>query len=203
MIETKTKIATALLQAQKTAEAVGKSSRNTFAKFNYASAESMIAECREALHGAGLSLIGHDQEAITLETGEPILRASYILLHESGESMRIRRDLPIVVGKGRPMDKALLGAATETLGYLIRDLLLVPRQETDVSGRDDTERRSKPKPAPKVERRPDDVTKALGWIADAEGDQTALDECAKMIREMGLEGAGRSEVLKAYKAASK
>lgn len=204
-------IAEALLRAQKSAEAVGKTSRNDFAKFNYASAETMIAECREHLHNAGLVLFGNGQDVVE-RRGEPTLYACYTLMHESGDSIEIVRYLPIVEGKGKPLDKAALGAATETLGYLLRDLLLIPRQEVDVSGRDDTKHAPKTRPrkvTPDAQggngpahvgeavkaAMPDAAETATQWITEAWGDATALDEVGGKIKEMGLEGEDRERVL--------
>lgn len=199
-------IAAALLVAQKAAEAVGKTSRNEFAKFNYASAESMIAECRGALHEAGLVVVGGDQD-LWVSDGETVLISDFHVIHESGETLKCVRKLPVCVGKGKPLDKAMLGAATESLGYFLRDLLLIPRQEVDVSGRDDTkhkpsQKRKAPAQSEKpAKSQPENVAKALGWIEEAGSDKTALDECAKMIAEMGLEGDDRSKVLAAFRKA--
>jgi len=205
MSEENKTIAGALLEAQRSAEAVTKSSKNKHHGFNYASAESMIAGCRDHLHTACLAVYGGDQEVV--EVGSAfVLRASYVVSHESGASVLYQRDLVFEAGKGRPLDKALLGAATESLGYFLRDLLLIPRQEVDVSGRDDSKHaprkpspgRSKPKTGSALNI---DVAKALGWIADCNGEKVALDECSGMIRDLNLTGDDRKTVVDAFKEA--
>lgn len=214
MSEDNKTIAAALLQAQKSAEAVGKTSRNEFAKFNYASAESMIAECRGALHDAGLAVFCKTRK-IEEAAGMPVLTSTYVLLLDTdvqaqtyaGSSVEMEHQIPIVEGKGKPMDKAMLGAATESLGYFLRDLLLIPRQEVDVSGRDDRKHtpRASRKPEPSKDEQPADrsadVEKALGWIRDCSGDPVALDECSGMIKGLGLTGADRQAVVDTFVAA--
>jgi hypothetical protein len=63
-----------------------------------------------------------------------------MLLHTSGERMEITIAWPVVPDRGRPLDKAVASAATTSLSYLLRDLLLMPRvdEADDIAGRDDT-----------------------------------------------------------------
>ena len=53
--------------------------------------------------------------------------------------MGLKYETPIIPDKGRPMDKAVATARTYALGYMLRDLLLLPRVEpsADVDARDD------------------------------------------------------------------
>jgi hypothetical protein len=44
---------------------------------------------------------------------------------------------PFAEEKGRPLDKALAGALTSSLGYWLRSLLLVPRDDEEMDKRDD------------------------------------------------------------------
>jgi len=139
-------IAAALLVAQQLLPGVLKDSKNDFHKYKYVSSESMIREARAALHGAGLSLSPTSAEVLSSDAlvalGVPaVLRAQWVLVHgETGETMHLSFDWPIVPEKGRPVDKALASARTTGLGYLLRDLLLAPRvdreDDMDWSGRD-------------------------------------------------------------------
>ena len=139
-------IRAALLVAQQLLPGVLKDSKNDFHKYKYVSSESMIREARAALHGAGLALSPTRAEVITSEAlvalGVPaLLRAEWVLAHgESGETMPLAFDWPVVPEKGRPVDKALASARTTGLGYMLRDLLLAPRvdreDDMDWSGRD-------------------------------------------------------------------
>ena len=78
-------------------------------------------------------------EVTTRSLLQPMLRATYVLAHESGESISYRREWPAVEQKGRPIDKAEGGALTTALGYAIRDVLCLPRddQYADMDRRDD------------------------------------------------------------------
>lgn len=159
-IERKPGLASALVAAQKLAEAVEKDARNNFHNYAYASAEAIIAEARSALSAAGLAVlplsIERDSDArdhVWMGEGDDAwisqprrIKATYRLLHESGESMDFWSTTPVIPEKGRPEDKAEFGARTENLGYALRDLLLLPRVKEEIpSGRDD---RNKAAPRP-------------------------------------------------------
>ena len=119
----KTTLATALAAAQASADRIDKDSRNDFARYDYTSAESMMAMWTKIGEAHGLSLY---PAALNIEGGN--LRTCWILEHaESGGTREIRMDWPIVEAKGKPMDKAVASARTSSLGYLIRDLLIAPR----------------------------------------------------------------------------
>lgn len=142
----------ALLKAQREVQAALKGSKNNFHNYKYASAEEVLTVGRDALNDAGLSLYPQSETIVPLPCGTPaeqggatgLLRVVYVLLHESGESREIETHVPICPeqsskgGWARPLDKALFGARTESLGYVLRDLLLIPRVDApDVSGRAD------------------------------------------------------------------
>lgn len=151
MSKTPETLATALLAAQKALPSVGKDSKNSFHHYAYTSAEGMISSCREALHNAGLTL----RRAGWKFDGTPeggLVHSQFILAHGvSGESATDEVTWICVPEKGRPLDKALAGALTSSLGYYLRDLLLVPREdESEMDRRDDTKyepRKSAPAPA--------------------------------------------------------
>lgn len=128
------KIAAALCQAQGEIGGVQKGSRNDHQRFDYTSIEQMVVATRGPLRRAALAVIptAHRIEGDTLVT-------EWLLTHESGESLPLRYDMPIVEGKGRPMDKAASASASQALNYLLRDLLLLPRGDReDIDGRDDS-----------------------------------------------------------------
>ncbi len=82
------------------------------------------------------------------------LKRSIILVHAgSGESITTPIAWPICPEKGRPLDKATGAAATLSLRYFYRDLLLISCKdpEPDVEARDDTARQQQPA-APKKEK---------------------------------------------------
>ena len=182
----------ALLKAQREVQAALKGSKNNFHNYKYASAEEVLTVGRDALNDAGLSLYPQSETIVPLPCGTPaeqggatgLLRVVYVLLHESGESREIETHVPICPeqsskgGWARPLDKALFGARTESLGYVLRDLLLIPRVDApDVSGRADRgERPQQPRPVPANPPRqlPDVVfTEALAMTRGVAQDQKA------------------------------
>lgn len=144
-------LATALLAAQRALPSVTKDAKNSFHHYSYVSAEGMISACREVLHGAGLAV----RRAGWKFDGSPeggIVTSTFILTHAaSGEATSDEVTWPAIPEKGRPLDKALAGALTSSLGYYLRDLLLVPREdEAEMDRRDDRTyepRKSAPAPA--------------------------------------------------------
>ena len=144
-------LATALLAAQRALPSVAKDAKNSFHHYSYVSAEGMIGACREVLHGAGLAV----RRAGWKFDGTPeggIVTSTFILTHAaSGETANDEVTWPAIPEKGRPIDKALAGALTSSLGYYLRDLLLVPREdEAEMDRRDDRTfepRKATPAPA--------------------------------------------------------
>ena len=148
-------LAKALSKAQEKAKAVTHDAENTYHKYKYTSAEAVITEAKAALAGCGLAVVPQGQ---TLEaSGDRLdLRRTFLLVHESGESLAIGTVWPVIPDRGRPVDKAVAGAATTSLSYMLRDLLLMPRvdHDDDLAGREDRDppapqRQPAPKPAPR------------------------------------------------------
>lgn len=137
----KPKLAHALLEAQRAIQGVAKDARNEHHRFAYASADAMVGECRTALHSAGLVAY---RPSWTLSEDLGVVTCQMALLHaESGEERVWQLSYPLVPDKGRPIDKALAGALSSSLGYWLRDLLLVPRGlDHQVEARDDSQRKS-------------------------------------------------------------
>lgn len=138
-------LAGALLVAQNAIDSVGKDARNSFHKYAYTSAEGMIGACRGALHVAGLAF---QRTGWALSSDGMTVTSRFVLHHpQSGQSAEYEAPWIVCVEKGRPVDKALAGALTTCMGYFLRDLLLLPREEGDVMDR----RRDDPDgPAPSV-----------------------------------------------------
>lgn len=150
-------MATALAAAQEAAQAVAKRGRNDQHNYRYATAEDVIQEAREALSGAKLALL----PVSTAFIGVPgslddnagsigYLDIVYLLVHApTGQTHEIKMQEHVCPtpskngGWARPLDKAIFAARTEGLGYLLRELLLIPRQDApDISGRPDADERS-------------------------------------------------------------
>lgn len=144
----RSKIYTALVAAQKAARAVGLDSKNDHHRYPYASAESVIDEGRLALNSAGLSLFGANYHVFNAD-GDRYVRVTYVLAHESGNSLTFERWWAVIVQRGRELDKAIAGALTTGLSYALRDLLLLPR-DNELAAMD---RRPEPSAAREPERR--------------------------------------------------
>lgn len=145
------KLAAALVNAQQNVKAALKTSENSFHKYKYASAEEVLIVGREALNDNGLAMLPVNEDFQVISPIDDkcggavaLVRCRYLIVHESGASYEFSTDVPVVPERGktsgwsRPADKATFGARTEALGYALRDLLLIPRQDAaDVSGRAD------------------------------------------------------------------
>lgn len=132
-------LAKALAGAQKRCRPADKDSRNRHHGYDYASAEEIVTTARAALDDSGLALAPTGM-SVHSEGPRPELRCTWLLMHESGESLPMESAWPIVEEKGRPLDKATAIAATASLSYLLRSLLLMPRikSDDDMDRRDDT-----------------------------------------------------------------
>lgn len=156
------KLSEALVKAQMESRGVTKDKANDFHRYRYASTEALILEAQGCLHTHGLALhpVGSEIVAVAGSVGVIIppdknqaasadlltlliLRRRWRLTHSSGEAMEWGQDWPIIPERGRPFDKATAAADTASLGYTLRDLLLLARVEkgTDL---DDDERDAKP-----------------------------------------------------------
>jgi hypothetical protein len=149
---------TALAAARLEIQGAAHDAKNDFHGYKYTSAEEVIDVCTKGLAKHGVSLIPMD-----FAIGEPkgdatLLKTQWMLCHEGGQ-VPIEREFVAIPGKGRPLDKAILGANTTLYAYILRDIcgLKRPESKDDVSGRDDTSYTPPPatraKPAPKAESR--------------------------------------------------
>ena len=132
-----------LSKAQADAKAIDKASHNAHHNYDYASAEDVIDACRSALSQNGLSFSLHryDWEAFPVETDDTLtLIVEYWLACDEGQRTLVQSKTPIVIGKGRPWDKASSIAKTVDEAYSLRAVLLLPRIElaADIEPRDDT-----------------------------------------------------------------
>ena len=187
-------LSAALVAAQRAAVGVHKSSRNSFHKYDYASAEQIIWVATKALTGAGLALICIASE-ITGE-GQLYLRRHFDLIHEGGGSKVLSQVWPIVPEKGRPLDKAVAAADTAGLGYLLRSLLLLPRVEkgTDLDEpRGDEHRRGGLHEAPDIEARSWVASVAHMFKVSTGQIEAILGEAGRDWREIPMDKRGAAE----------
>jgi hypothetical protein len=140
-------LAKALAAAQQKCRAASKDAKNNFHGYRYASAEAIIGEAKAALADTGLALVPIEQQ-VEEAGGRYQLHRRFLLTHESGECLPLSVSWPVIPDKGRPLDKAAGAAATSSLSYLLRDLLLMPRVdgEDDVAAREDKPKAAAPAP---------------------------------------------------------
>ena len=128
------KLAEALVKAQKDLASVPHDAVNSYMKQSYTSAEKMIECCRKALHAHGISVVCVER----VVTPESHMLRSVFRAMNAEEHIESKYDMAIEVSKGTPLDKAIAVASTFTLTYYLRDLLLAPRGES-VEERDDND----------------------------------------------------------------
>ena len=135
------RISKALVAAVRAAKALKHDKKNAYQSFTYTSAEALIAEARKALSQNGLVCFqaGWGWEPIAardytkysnsgdlkLATGKAFV--TFTVLHESGESIAGKVEVPVIPEKGRPEDKAMATALTMAESYYLRSLLMIPR----------------------------------------------------------------------------
>ena len=143
-----------LVAAQMAMARVTKDSRVAFGnqRYAYTSAEDMIGACREALLSAGLALIRTWDISHIAEHGAFVV-SDFVLCWDGGShEIGVRVPFPIVSQGGKGDDKALATALTSGLGYFLRDLLLVPKEDDaqqtvrapEMDARDDRKMPAKP-----------------------------------------------------------
>ena len=158
MTDKKPTLASALLDAQRSIHAVGKDSKNNYSKYNYASAENIIAACREVLLEAGLTFqrTAWDMSEVSYrhvsnwdknqkrmadtELAVAVVTMKFKLSHPaSAESEEYAAAVHAQERVGTPLDKAVSAALTSGLSYMLRDILMIPRvDETELNQFDDS-----------------------------------------------------------------
>lgn len=128
-----------LLEAQRSIVNIEKKSENKFGNYKYTSCEDMIEHCRSALHDHSLVLLTLGSELINDASGI-ICSVSYQLVHIlTGDKADFVFPMPVVLGKGMPLDKAYCASLSTNLAYFLRNLLLVKRgDEKPIDARDDS-----------------------------------------------------------------
>jgi hypothetical protein len=137
-----TQLLAGLAEGQRIARNVEKTSLNPFHRYHYAGTEAMILEAKETMGAVGLALIPRGARMFSLGTrseGDPkaprevpqlFLAKRWSLAHKAGGLLELEEQVwPVVPEKGRPLDKAVAAADTASLGYLLRNVLMLARVE--------------------------------------------------------------------------
>jgi hypothetical protein len=189
----------ALVAAQQSCPDIEKDAYNAFHRYHYASAEAIIAAAKKSLAAAGLALLPVEQTLNGFEReGENRyeLHRRFALLHSSGECVGITSVWPVTPEKGRPLDKACAIAATLSLSYTLRDLLLMARvdAEDDLPARQDRPQpAATPQPAAAPKPPAKDGARAES-PSDAEHDSLAMKLDA-LMKENGISAEKLAEWL--------
>lgn len=142
--------------------------------YPYTSINERLAVARDAFRECGLALVRAGLprlvqlavEVVDRTTGEAtvehrgqwMLEQDMLLTHESGEAHETGFRWPVIPQEPfRPLDKAVAAADTSGLSYLLRDVLLMPSEDSEASSDGETEaRRSGPAQigAPRMPTRP-------------------------------------------------
>ena len=208
------KLFAALASAQAAAKNVEKDAKNQFHKYNYVSAEAMIAEAKVCLSSNGLAVVPTSAIMREPRAGEQptggdsdlgkgarmMLVASWLVCHVDGGSIPVECEWPVIPEKGRPLDKALAAARTASLNYLLRDLLQLPRVEEgtdlDHDSRDQQRREPARPAAPPFAMAPvlyvariicEGDDKVLLWVTSAQQIEAVTDDSVmgqKMARAL-------------------
>jgi hypothetical protein len=195
-------IGAALAHAQAVADSVEKDGFNGHHRYAYASAEAIIAEAKDALSAASIAVIPVSHQVVDMHGGQE-LQSTWRVMHAGGlDTLDLQCAWPVVPGAGKQADKAVAAARTASLGYLLRDLLLMPRVE-EGTGLDDDKRDAPPPkappppPAPKEEVDRKHLVALRGLLADlpsenaingalkayvAKGNKATLDVADAFIR---------------------
>tara|TARA_R110002012_G_scaffold54098_1_gene138739 strand:- start:14423 stop:15226 length:804 start_codon:yes stop_codon:yes gene_type:complete len=177
----------ALLDAQQDIGSIDKDKRNTFANYDYVSAERMIATTRAVFAKHGITFTAGNVELVPFavgEHGDAVLVNQGFTVTKADETLTMTRGWPAVPAKGRPLDKAVAGALTANLSYTLRDLLLIPRGDEDGVGMDDTSRKDQiPAPRKKAEPRARAKPKAVSQadVVNLVGGDPSCPACGSRV----------------------
>lgn len=149
----------AIARAIATAKSVEKGSENTYHRYKYASAESLIEEARSPLAAEGVCVLPSSWRVSPREGDSGYFAdvdVTYLVAHSGGGSITCEARTPAIREKGRPEDKAVATALTYSLGYFLRGMLMLPRVDADhdVDKRDD--RNYEPQRGQRQDARPAD-----------------------------------------------
>jgi hypothetical protein len=127
--ESITKIAPALLKAQKEMEGAKKDSANPFFKSRYSDFNSVLEACKGPLNANGISIL-QPHKMIVLPEGN-FMVVETILLHESGEY--ISGETKVEVTKAHD-PQALGSAQTYAKRYGLQSIVSLPSEDDDGEG---------------------------------------------------------------------
>jgi len=147
------KLSAALATARDRCKMATKDKTNEFHKYRYASADEIILTAKEALADTGLAIIPQRQKMTVIGAGNQssyALDRTIFLSHSSGEYVPLTLEgWPVILERGKTLDKAFATALTTSMSYLLRDLLQMPRgDEQDMNARHDAPVKEKPAAKP-------------------------------------------------------
>lgn len=139
---TNTNLWQALLRAQQSAKSVTKDGTNKHLGAKYASAEAIVEVAKQALNDQGLVPVPISRRSQGSAVGTTELEVKFKLVHApTGEFEVFETTMAVVAKTGMPADKAEAATDTYNLGYWLKNLVMMVRDdpETAVDARVDTE----------------------------------------------------------------
>jgi len=148
VIELPAELARAIVAAQQAVSKVEKAGYNKQLGKSYATADDIAAAGKAALNDHGAAFMRTDTRVQAPSLAEYDLGcqayagdviASWMIVHESGAALVGLDEIPVIVSKGRPHDKAVSASLTYGFGVTIRGVLCMEREERDnaVDARED------------------------------------------------------------------
>jgi len=197
-------IGAALAAAARELDPPAKSGTNAFHRYSYTTAEEMLDAVRIPLARNGLCAV-----MVRQALGEPMplggkhkdgadrigYRVAYTmrLMWSGGESMDSEIEYVAYPEPGRPIDKALNAAATNSLAYWLRSLLMVPRglgESVDERGDAGGERPQAPSKPPS---KPPQIIVELRQAMRDRGVST-VQHATHVLRSLGAEADTLDEI---------
>ena len=98
-----------------------------------------MADCRRVLNRHGLTVSAMDAPVKPIDANRAHVSMTFVVTHAATDAeQQATREMVADAQKGRPLDKAILGAQTSLWGYFLRDYLSLPRlTEQEISDRND------------------------------------------------------------------
>jgi hypothetical protein len=121
-------LAAGLAKAQAAAVNIANNCENTYAKYKYANLPALLEGSRAALAAGGLAIVRSCWSVVPTDPQLPdpagcprpygTVRATYVLVHESGTTAELRGQCDAYTNKHKPTDKAMFSALTMIERYL-------------------------------------------------------------------------------------
>lgn len=180
--ESITKIAPALLAAQKEMEGAKKDSNNPFFKSKYADYNAVLEACKGPLNNNGISIL--QPHRIEITDSATFMVVETILLHESGEF--ISGETKVEVAKAND-PQALGSSQSYARRYGLQSIVSLPSEDDDGNAGSGKQTQAQSKPADKSAQAP-----KSGFGAQAKAESEVKTEAKPVGGFGGVKAPARS-----------